>query len=76
MDVGRLTLFRHLLSAVLSVLEDDFLVEEPAPVEGASAFLRSLGREFEIEERGAGQRPGATRSDQMPSPGGCPSGGK
>lgn len=46
---GRGTLFREPLSAVLQVLREDFGLSEWIPPERESDFLRSVGRELDIE---------------------------
>ena len=46
------TMFREPLSAVLEALRQDFGLSEWAPPEKNNDFLRSIGRELEIEEAG------------------------
>ena len=54
--------FRHALSAVDEVLRNDFSPkDEPLPA-STSEFLRSIGRELEIEEQGEGRRHPAGRT--------------
>ncbi len=74
-DRDRLIMFRHLLKAVQRVLEVDFEVETVPEIPESTAFLRSLQREFEIEERGAGHRPSAMRPDPVAAGNGCQVGG-
>lgn len=55
----RATLYRYALGALLEVLRQDFsLSRSLRPIE-TSDFLRSIGREMEIEARGAGHKPSA-----------------
>lgn len=46
------TIFRQPLVALLMVLEQDFELSEPRQPERQSDFLRSIGRELDIEETG------------------------
>lgn len=55
------TMFRELLSAVLEVFRQDFALSELTPPEKDNDFLRSIGRELEIE--GAAGLP--TKSGRM-----------
>ena len=44
------TMFRAPLAAVLEVLKEDFVLSEWHPPEQDNDFLRSVGREMEIED--------------------------
>ena len=55
----RATLYRHVLGALLEVLRQDFGLSKSVRPEDTSDFLRSIGREMEIEARGAGHKPSA-----------------
>ncbi len=55
----RATLYRHALGALLQVLRQDFGLTKSVRPEETSSFLRSIGREMEIEARGAGHKPSA-----------------
>lgn len=62
----RQTMFQYPLSAVAEVLQADFgaaVSELPAH---SGDFLRSIGRELEIEERGAGARPSELLGKGLP----------
>ncbi|HJN77238.1 MAG TPA: hypothetical protein QGF58_25155, partial [Myxococcota bacterium] len=57
----RATMYRRVLSALRKVLSEDYeFVFEPPP-EQSSEFLRSIKRELEIADRGAGHRPSSAR---------------
>jgi hypothetical protein len=55
----RATLYRHVLGALLEVLRQDFGLSRSVRPEETSDFLRSIGREMEIEARGEGHKPSA-----------------
>jgi len=55
----RSTMYQHALKALLEVVRTDFRLEECRKPEKTSDFLRHIGREMEIEARGAGHKPSA-----------------
>ncbi len=57
----RATMFQHALKALLEVVRADFRLEECSKPEKTSDFLRNIGREMDIEARGAGHRPSTAR---------------
>lgn len=57
----RATMYQHALKALLEVVRADFRLEECSKPEETSDFLRHIGREMEIEARGAGHRPTTAR---------------
>jgi len=57
----RATLYQHALRALLEIVRADFRLEERAKPEQTSDFLRNIGREMEIESRGAGHKPSVAR---------------
>lgn len=59
-------MFAHALTAVALVLEADFGKVESDLPRHATDFLRSIRREMEIEERGAGHRPSAQLGAGLP----------
>lgn len=65
-SVRRSCMFCHALSAVALVLEADFGKAESELPRHATDFLRSIKREMEIEDRGAGERPSAQFGTGLP----------
>ena len=62
----RATMFQHPLAAVASVLEAEFGSVESELPQHSTDFLRSIKRELEIQERGAGDRPSAQLANVPP----------
>ncbi len=65
-SVQKSCMFRHALAAVALVLEAEFGKVESELPRRSTDFLRSLKREMEIEERGAGERPSAQFGTGLP----------
>ena len=70
-SAARATIFERPLRALAEVLEADFGAVVRAPPAQSADFLRSLGRELDIEANGAGRRPSAALAEGLarrPSP--------
>lgn len=56
-STSRATLYEHGFVALLNVLTVDFDLEDPVVPKETCDFLGSIGRELEIEAKGAGEKP-------------------
>ncbi len=56
----RSRMYRHALAALYHLVRHDYPFEDPARPELSSDFLANIGREMDIEARGAGRRPSTT----------------
>jgi len=65
-SVLRATMFHYTLVAVATTLEADFGFVESELPNHSTDFLRSIKRELEIEDRGAGARPSAQLGNGLP----------
>jgi|TARA_B100001964_G_scaffold234160_1_gene292384 nitrate reductase assembly molybdenum cofactor insertion protein NarJ len=67
----RATMFRHTLAAVQVVLKADWETTAVESIPQSRDFLRSIHREFEIEDKGAGRRPADALKVRLPQKSAC-----
>jgi len=67
-SLARATVYRNALIALLYVVRHDFGIGPSGRPELTSPFLASIGRELDIEEKGAGRKPSAALAQPRQQP--------